>query len=213
MLKKYDEHFDFMKKFDQRRQMSNHIRQTQLTHSIQPPCFSEVDISSAASYDSAQTHLSNMSWKTSVPPQLTDSPAEMVTSSVPSSRNIPLIVDDSSILENSTSSPKPELTLSPQGSKEPISTPKQIPITVFDFSELDTLSTSTKPTLFPSPQSFNEASSSSDGYITADSNDLDSTENIISPPAVIPMVTLDLFNSTPYPPVYTTDGFQKPYGF
>ncbi|CAB4374299.1 unnamed protein product [Rhizophagus irregularis] len=66
----------------QQRQMSNHIRQQHIKSSTQPPCFSEVNISSVASYDSAQTHLSNMSWKTSVPPQLMDPPVDMVTTSV-----------------------------------------------------------------------------------------------------------------------------------
>ncbi|CAB4396427.1 unnamed protein product [Rhizophagus irregularis] len=168
MLKKYDEHSNFMNKFKQRRQMSNHP---------------------------------------TVPTVNTD------TTSILPSRNILNKVADFSTLENSSSSPKPTLFPSPQRSNEPISTPTQIPITVFDFSELDTLSTSTKPTLFPPPQSFNEASSSSEGYITADSNDMDSAENIKSPPPALPMVTLDLFNTKSYTPVYKADGSPIPYSF
>ncbi|CAB5323100.1 unnamed protein product [Rhizophagus irregularis] len=195
--------------------MSTHVRQTRLTRSTQPPCFSEANISSVASYDSAHTHLSNMSWKNSTPSQPTVPTADTDTTSILPSRHIPNKVADFSILENSSSSPKLTLFPSPQRSNEPISTSTQIPITVFDFSELDTLSISNKPTLFPSPQSFNEASSSSDGYITADSGDMDSAENIKSPPPALPMVTLNLFdsNSNPYPSVYKADGFAKPYGF
>ncbi|POG80530.1 hypothetical protein GLOIN_2v1764380 [Rhizophagus irregularis DAOM 181602=DAOM 197198] len=53
---------------------------------------------------------------------------------------------------------------------------------------------STKLTLFSSPQSFNEVSSSSDEYTTADSKDKESAENIKSSSPHLPIVLLDLFN-------------------
>ncbi|CAG8715363.1 hypothetical protein GLOIN_2v1764380 [Rhizophagus irregularis DAOM 181602=DAOM 197198] len=121
-------------------------------------CFSDADISSVASFDSAQTHLSNMSWKTSIPTH-------------------PAIAGPSKNNEPPPTSPLPIMILPDLFTQKVGKSPS-----------------STKLTLFSSPQSFNEVSSSSDEYTTADSKDKESAENIKSSSPHLPIVLLDLFN-------------------
>ncbi|EXX74040.1 uncharacterized protein OCT59_001755 [Rhizophagus irregularis] len=90
-------------------------------------CFSDADISSVASFDSAQTHLSNMSWKTSIPTHPAIAGPSKNNEPPPTSPLPIMILPD---LFTQKGSPPDLLGMT-------VITPTQIPITIFDFFELE----------------------------------------------------------------------------
>ncbi|PKC09798.1 hypothetical protein RhiirA5_498959 [Rhizophagus irregularis] len=205
MVNKYSEHRDFMYKFEAQRQFNltrqNYIASLSRKRSAY---FSDADISSIASYDSAQTHQSSISLETPVPSPPAVAGPSNYNHPTPIS---PLPVKISPELSNSNGSP-PNMTTS---STLP---PAQIEIRQFDLFNSDPSFRYTISNLFSPPQSHNEAFSSSDEYITADSDDKDSAELFNSPPAPLKIVQLDnIFNQNGPTPVYDPFGCQKPKGF